>query len=316
MTMFHGRPALIAAGLALSACSTPDYSGVQSFANAVTSLNDADAALAAAAQQAKLNLWVQHSAAPGSRAEVDFGPCLADPAAYVAQACAVKVGGAPAPAELPDMAFTSLADYAALLVAVADDTTCGALQTDAAALQSDLRDMAALAKAPALSGELTSIASQAGCFFVARKQLGILRAATQDANPILARLVPVIQYREQQLYGIIQDDGVEQIKDAGLDYQATGAAGDLSEIASLTTAIDKAQLAPAYTAVSPLAALHQDLTDALTGPAVDLSAVVAKARMLVEKAQAAEGAAAGLGAAAVRAHDARAERARARAHAG
>jgi hypothetical protein len=317
MTMFGGRrwldPAmLVAGGLALSACSTPDYSGVQGFADAVTSMSDSDAALTTAAQQARLSEWVKQSAKQDPRTlTVNFSKCAADPATYIAQDCTVSVGGQPAPADTPDLAFTSLVKYASQLVAVADDTTCTALQTDATALGADLQDMAAIAKAPALataSGELTSIVSQAGCFLIARKQLSILRTATQAATPILAKLVPLIQDREKQMYGIIQDDDRDQIADAQLDYATTGSAADLAEIALLTASLDKAQLAPAYMTVAQIASLHQTLTDDLQASTVDLSAVLATARTLIEKAQAANAAASGLGAAAVRSHDARAAR--------
>jgi hypothetical protein len=171
-----------------------------------------------------------------------------------------------------------------------------------------MADAAKSAGLAAAAGEVTSIASQAGCFFIARTQLAILRKATTDAAPVVAALVAVIEQREMQLYGIIRDDDLAQIKDAGDDYQATGSAADLADVAALTASLDRAQRAPAYAAVAQLTDLHGALQAGLAAPTVDLAGVVKAARALIDKARDAEGAASALGDSAVRSHDASAKR--------
>ncbi len=283
--------AVLCAGLGLAGCSAGDYvGGVDSFSKAVGATHDAEQTLSTAAQQAQLNEWTQQALqADPTEISVDFAKCLPPAAKRPAGTCAVTWKGVPAPTTPDPSSMTSLVKYAALLAAVPADKTCATLHSDAQELAASIGDLAKDARATeraSEAGPISVIASSAGCFFVQQAQLAILRTATASANPIVQKLVPVIEDKDNRLYRIVMQDNLNQLQQAALAYNRARSPADLARMVTLAGALNKAQANPPGPAIANIATLHQSLTDDLASPSVNLRRVEADAQALTAQASA------------------------------
>ncbi|RDS84886.1 hypothetical protein DWU98_02725 [Dyella monticola] len=286
---------LVCGSLAVAGCVTADYAGgINSFSQAVSQTNASEQTLATAEQKVALAEYIQHSA--GLSVVVDLSKCHGVPGPYKPGDCVAQIQGESPPAT-ESSSMGGLTKYANLLSSVVADKTCTALQSDATSIASSVSDMAKEAKQPLIGGDaapLASLASTFGCFFIDKKQLAILRAATKDANPVIQKLVPLIEQNDQNMYSTVLEDDMRQLGDATFSYNSSKSTSDLAKVISLTQAVDAAQATPPGPLVSKLAVLHQNLADDLANPAVDLKSVESDAQAFIADAKQVDSAIGGL----------------------
>lgn len=273
----------------IAACTPPDYSdGITAFSQAVTKVDTAEQALAAADQQARLNGWLAGAQRGDPKlVSIDETKCGVGSGTYHAGDWTVVWSGQNAPITPKPSSMNSLEKYAALLSSVVADKTCASLQSDAKDLGTAVGDLAKDAKATALAaaaGPLATIVSTAGCLAIENMQLSILRQATSAANPIVQKLVPIISDRDTDMYDTAINDAHRQLYDANVSYNLTRSVSDLKLMVSLTQILEKLKLAPPGPAVEKMAGLHRDLTEDLAAPTVNLKRVQNDAQALIAAA--------------------------------
>jgi hypothetical protein len=294
---------LIAALCGIAACTPSDYSdGINGFSQAVTAAANLGPPLATAAQQAAQN-EVLRSLAVGNTGNFYLASeCNVDQGNYHSGDCALLTGDDKKVAyvgQVPEM--TSLTKYAAALSAVVADQTCTTLQTDAKGLATAASDIATKAGAKAAAeaaGPISQIVAASGCWAVNAEQLRILRTSTAAANPSIQLVVPLIAAAYDAFYvGALNDAhaqavlGWEAYKRAQTNYQKSRSQSDLTkeqssvtQMISLAAAIDKAKSAPPHKTVLQIATLHQDLTNDLQSPTVNLKRILNDAQTFVTEA--------------------------------
>jgi hypothetical protein len=305
----------------LGACTTANYSdGVNGFSQAVTAAAALGRPLTAAAQQAEQTQLLQSLATTDPRTVTLDPGCLGiNPTGYHQGDCSVIIGTGKLnyAGALPNMA--SLTKYAAALSAIVADSSCATLQSDAtglAATVSDIATKAGVQEATASAGPISQIVAAAGCSAIDTVQLRILRTATDAANPLIQKLVPLIANAYQLYYDTALNDAEKQTLVAVVAYQNAAAlyaksksaadlekeSASLSQANTLAAAVDKARTSPPPgPVVTKIAALHQTLTDDLKLPTVSLKRVQNESQAFVTETNAVTSAAEALQSASARA---------------
>lgn len=275
---------LVFMGLAVTGCTTTDYgAGVKAFSRAVSQATATQRTLASAEEKAAVAEYIDHNA--GRTAVINFNKCRAVP--YKAGDCVVEVQGQRPPTVEPS-SMGELTRYAALLSAVVTDKTCVSLQSDAADLASAVSGMAKNAHMSGLQGAvspLANIVSAAGCIRITHEQLAILRAATERANPIIKKLIPIVAQNDDDMYSTAVDYAVSRLDDAATAYNKTKTAKELEHVVRLSVSVDRAQSQNPVQIIQQLAAIHQALTDDLRTPKVNWKRVEADGRAFVANAK-------------------------------
>jgi hypothetical protein len=128
--------------------------------------------------------------------------------------CAVTLAGTSVPVVIaPNL--TSLVKYAATLSAVVADKTCASLQTDAASLATAIGGVATAAKDTSFAAgapPVTTIVSSIGCAIVRHEQLNVLKEATREANPLVQRLIVLVNDLDTNLQHIAIDAAATQLR--------------------------------------------------------------------------------------------------------
>jgi hypothetical protein len=301
----------------LGACTTADYSdGVNGFSQAVTAAAAVGPPLAAAAQQAEETQLLQSLAITDPRTVTLDPGCLGvSPTGYHQGDCSVIIGTAKLgyAGALPNM--VSLTKYAAALSAIVADSSCTTLQTDAIGLATAVGDIATKAggsDTAASAGPISQIVAVAACTAIDAMQLRILRTATDAANPLIQKLVPLIANAYQLYYDTALNDAEKQTLIAVVAYQNAAAlygkskspvdlekeSTSLTRANILAAAVDKARTSPPPgPVVIKIATLHQTLTDDLKSQTVSLKRVLNESHAFVTEANAVTAAAEALQAA-------------------
>jgi hypothetical protein len=274
----------------LADCAPADYAdGVNSFSTAVDKANTAEQTLIIAYQQNTLDL----TAAQVAKGNLSYGPpdllkCRGNPGPYKAGDCMVQFGGAAAPITAGPSSLTSLTQYAAMLSSVVTDNTCDSLNKDANGLAGSIGDIAKDARNPTLAAPasaLGTIVAAVECGAIEAAQLNILRTATQAADPVIARIVPIVVDKDARLQSAaINSAVVGQLSVAESRYDSSRSAADLKQVVSLAKAIDQAQLSPPGPMIEKIAGLHHTLTEDLKSPKVTLTRVESDAKALIAEA--------------------------------
>ncbi len=300
---FSVRLAVLACGLlALVGCTAADYAtGVNSFSQAVSAANSAEQTLITATQQVNTRNAEVQAVSTREKVFVDLTKCapLLDQNnqnaknAYKAGDCAVTANGIPLPPKAAPSSFASLTKYAAELTAVVNDKTCASVQTDAKGIASTIGTLAKDAGQPELAaaaGAIATIASTLICLDIQKTQLDVLKAATQSADPIIQKMVPIIADKDTQLYLIVRDDNVADLSAAADAYVKTPSAGSLATLISQAQAIDKADQSGPGQLVLKIATLHTALTNELQHPHITWTVIVADTKTFITEAQAVQSA--------------------------
>jgi hypothetical protein len=288
----------------LGACTAADYSdGINGFSQAVTAAAALGQPLAAAAQQAQKTQLLQSLATTNPKTVTLDPGCLGiNPTGYHQGDCSVIIGTAKMnyAGALPNMA--SLTKYAAALSAVVADSSCATLQTDAGGLATTVSDIATKAggkEAAASTGPISQIVAAAACSAIDAMQLRILRTATDAANPLIQKLVPLIADAYQLYYDTALNDAEKQTLVAMVAYQNAAAlygksksaadlekeSASLNQANTLAAAVDKARTSPSPgPVVAKIATLHQTLTEDLRSPTVSLKRVQSESQAFVTEA--------------------------------
>jgi hypothetical protein len=298
--------------LAIVACTPADYSdGINGFSQAATAAANPGQPLETAAQQADQNQMLRNLANTDPRTVLLASGCNVSAGGYHPGDCTLTVGGNRVGHVGDIPATASLTKYAAALSAVVADQTCATLQTDAKELStaaSDIATKAGAAAAAAAAGPISQIVATGGCWAVDFEQLRILRTSTAAANPSVQLVIPLIASAYNELYmdalneahGRAMSSLVDYEK-AQASYKKTGSQSDIAKEQSSITqalsfadAIDKAKSAPPGPVILKILTLHQNLTNDLQSPTINLKRVSNDAQAFVTEAASVASAAATL----------------------
>jgi hypothetical protein len=215
----------------LAGCMTADFAdGVTGFSGAVTKVDNSETALARADQQAQMDQWSGMAGrAPRTAISADLVKCNATP--YQAGDCRLTATivdsrgvkeKRPAPVTVVKSSLPALKAYSAQLAAVVADQSCATLKSNAKSLAGEVSDLAKLAGDAGFASRadpISTIAATVGCWQINRAQLQILKTATQTADPIVQKLVPVIADKNAQMAA---DVGVGCFRREALELIADG----------------------------------------------------------------------------------------------